>query len=245
MTDRALAPRAPGSKHFPPLDAAPILKHYNKNLGTLAPEYMLPSQIDDRGVVDIFATVEQALSLIDANYIFPKEHCDEHHFVWERAWYMPLNFGGDSTPSKYREIPFHKGYLPRQLHNFIHVAVAPPPIPDMEVMRSRVEAYELAKKLFGAARSAVQFERGVMQSPAGRNRSSRLRNIDTEVMEEILLSMHDRFQDELSRAPEATEFVDIRLLRGRSIEEAARHLGRAAARSSMNLLPIVFANRAA
>lgn len=240
---RVLPDLAPA--HFPPRSAAPILEHYDDELKTIELDYLLPAPLDDRGVVDIFATVEQALSLVDPDYIFPKEHCDVHHFVWERAKYLASRHDGSQIPNQYREVPFHKGYLPRQLHNFIHATVAPPPVPALEVMQERVESYELARRLFSTARLALRFERTPLEKLPLKKRWRRERLLEEDAMREVLRKLQGRYESELDTIPEGTEFIDLHDIRERPITEAATHLGRVAARDSVNLLPYIYANRLA
>jgi len=231
--------------HFPPLSAAPILAYYDDESGSIEPGHTLEAPVDERGVVDIYATVEKALGCIDPEYIFPKEHCDVHHFVWERSNYLPSRHGGSVTPSQYREIPFHKGYLPRQLHNFMHTVIAPPPVPSMEVMARRVESYDVARRLFATARIALQFERISPKSLPLRKRWRREQLLDEDILCGILTKLEGRYVRELDLTPRDTDYVDIDSLRERPIEEAATHLGRVAARSSINMLPYIYANRIA
>jgi hypothetical protein len=234
------------TSHLPPISHAPILQFYDYEQRKLDSTHLIPAPLDDRGVVDVGLTLDIAMSKVDPSYCWPKSHCDVHHFVWERNNYLPINNNGSNIPNLYREIPFHKGYLPRQLHNFIHTAIAPPPVPVWEVMEQRVKGYLLAKRLFETARIAMRFER----------RPGSLTNIkkdkygevllEDEILRDILGHLRDQYSAQLSDFnADETELFDPESIRHQTIRTAATHLGRIAAIRSVNLLPRVYANRAA
>ena len=232
MSERRL--RFDRPPHLPPPSAAPILKNYNPDIRRVDNEARLEAPHDDRNVVDIFKTVELAMSLVDPDYKWPRETCDVHHFVWERAKYHPDRWGGDKIPLRYREIPFQKGYLPRQLHDFIHATIAPPPIPAYETMRQRVEDSESAKRLFEAARQVLVFHR----QPSKIVRKTE--DIDEEILFTVLTNMLDNFEQQRQNFPETNEFVESIRFHEMPLESMARELGRLAAQSSVNLLPKVY-----
>lgn len=239
---------------LPPVDAAPILSHCpshnGKIYGTVGADHQLPARVDDRGVVDIYATVQDALDLVDDQYVWPRSGwrpADIHHFVWERAKYLPQQWQGDRIPSEYREIPYHKGYLPRQLHNFIHAVIAPPPIPDYEVMRSRVESYAVAKRLFASARLAVLADRRPDRIGGIRRVAFGEAYIEDEVLRTVYDSMVNRFIEHAVVASPDNEFITMSGidLNSPQPEEFAKKLGRVAAHNGINLMPFVYAKRTA
>lgn len=113
------------STHLPPISAVPILKFYDPGSRRLHNNHLLEAPVDDRGVGKVFDTLDLALSLVDPEYKWSLEVCDIHHFVWEKENYSIEGNNGDPVPLAYREISFHKGYLPSQLHNLIHAVVEP------------------------------------------------------------------------------------------------------------------------
>lgn len=233
--------------HLPPPSAAPILEYYDPDLKRIADDHQLSSPVDDQGVVDIYTTVEQALALVDPEYVWPREEPkpDIHHFVWERSKYHPDMWGESKIPRDYRDIPFLKGYLPRQLHHFIHAAMVPPPVPDFEVMREKVNAYKSAQLLFQAARRTIVFDRrpdkfkGVDRADDGEIL------LEQEILNVIFQRMHDEFVRRKTAFLDDGEFVTELDLSHQPLEIIARNLGRIAAHNGVNLFPKIYANRRA
>lgn len=233
--------------HLPPPCRAPILENYDIETRRVAAAHQLSAPIDERGIVDIYKTVETAMQLVDPEYVWPRDEPrpDIHHFVWERDSYHPRHFDGSRIPRDYREIPFHKGYLPRQLHDFIHATIAPPPVPEFEVMRRRTEAYESAKALFLAARLAISVNRkpyilkGVERSETGELL------LEHDILMSILERMRDEFANRKGRVTPDNEFIADVDLSEAPMETVARHLGRIAAHDGVNLFPLVYGGKRA
>lgn len=232
--------------HLPPPTIAPILEYYDPDIKRVIPERQLEAPVDDRGVVKIFDTVKLAMGLADPEYTWPREEPrpDEHHFVWERDWYHPRHFGGSRIPRDYRNIPFHMGYLPRQLHDFIHATIAPPPVPDFEVMRYRTESHRVALELFKACSLAVRVHR----KPETLHGIERLEtgelSITDEILREVLVSMTSRVVHRKELILPENEFIDETVVNERSLSEVARSLGKVAALSAVNMMPVVYGNKA-
>lgn len=233
--------------HLPPPSAAPILEHYDVESKRVAPEYLLEPPIDDRGVVNIFATVELALSLVDSDYIWSRDdpEPDVHHFVWERDWYHPRHYGGSTIPRDYRDkISFHKGYMPRTLHDFIHATIAAPKVPDFSVMEARVRDYEVALELFESARGAVTAMRkpgkiaGVPTSP-----DTGKVLLNDEILFEIMTNFHQYFENSRANVFPGNEFIESPEIIMKSPEVVARHLGKVAAHSAVNFMPIIYGRK--
>jgi hypothetical protein len=234
------------SIHLPPVHAAPILEHYDYERRTLDTDHILAAPVDERGVVDVYKTLDLAMSHVDPEYVWPKSHCDVHHFVWERTNYLPVNNAGSNVPNQYREVPFHKGYLPRQLHNFIHTVIAPPSVPEWDVMEQRVKSYILAKRLFETARIAMRFQRRPGSLSTIKKDEHGEIILEEEILREILLRLREQYSTQLGAFTDDTaDFFDPESIRHHPIEMVATRLGRIAAIQSVNLLPRIYANRAA
>lgn len=234
--------------HLPPVEAAPILESYNPDMKRVDDEHRLAAPIDDRGVVNIFKTVELALSLVDGDYLWPRNDPkpdDIHHFVWERDSYHPRHFGGSLVPRDYRDsISFHKGYMPRQLHEFIHAVIAPPPVPDFSVMEARLRDYESAVGLFESARGAVTAKRKpgkISGVPTCAEHGHVL--LDEEILSQIMVNFDSYFENSKIGIQPDNEFILDRELVEKSPEIVARELGRVAAVGAINLMPLIYRNR--
>lgn len=230
--------------HLPPVSVAPILEHYDPETRRLNNETLLQAPVDDRGVVKVFDTLDLALSLVDPDYTWPREQCDIHHFVWRREVYTPENNGGDMLPSEYREVSFHKGYLPRQLHNFIHAVVDEPIKPSLEVMERRVRAYKLACSLFSAARLATKFEKRPESFLTVRRKPWRAMTVDEGALVQTLEKLRANYSEQFDPSLFENElFFDLGLLESGRLDTIARHLGKFAATDAINLNPYITGNR--
>jgi len=235
------------SYHLPPLSVAPILEYYNPKTKRVDISHQHEAPVDDRGVVDIFKTVELALSLVDDEYMWPKDEpkADIHHFVWERDKYHPRHFSGSQIPRDYRDkISFHKGYLPRQLHNFLHVTIAPPEVPDFIVMENKIKDFEIALSLFESARGAVTAlhrPRKIAGIPVCSDSGEIL--LDDEIMLQIACNFERYFENSIDSVSSANQFFDVKEIDRNSPETVAKILGRIAGVSAVNLMPYVYKRR--
>lgn len=231
--------------HLPPPSVAPILEYYDPETKRVASEYQLEAPKDDRGVVKIVETVKLAMSLADPDYVWPREEPkpDEHHFVWERDWYHPRHFSGNRIPRDYRNIPFHMGYLPRQLHDFIHATIAPPPVPDFEVMRYRTESYRVALELFKASALAVKVHRKPETLKGIERLDDGQLSITDDILRDILVNMTSRVQNRKQLVLPSNEFIDAEMIDNKPLPRIARELGRIAAPSAINMMPVVYGRR--
>ncbi len=233
--------------HLPPIGAAPILEYYELERKRVDAEHQLKAPTDNRGVVDIFKTVRLALSLVDEEYVWPRDQAepDVHHFVWERDWYHPRHFNGSQIPRDYRDkISFHKGYLPRQLHDFIHAVIAPPPVPDFSVMEARLRDYEIVKALFESARGAVTAVRRpgkISGVPVSLETGEVL--LDDEILMQIMQNFNRYFENTKSGFEPGNDFVIDPAIIEKSPEIVATELGKIAASNSVNLMPLIYGKR--
>lgn len=233
--------------HLPPVSAAPILEYYDCDTKRIEGTHQFEAPIDDRGVVSIFKTVELALSLVDDEYRWPRDEPkpDIHHFVWERDRYHPRHYGGNLIPRDYRDkISFHKGYLPRQLHEFIHVAIAPPPVPDFAVMEARVRDYELAENLFESARGAVTAFRnpGKISGVPFCSQTGEIL-LEEEILLQVMTNFESYFENSKNELNDDNEFLDVATIVERSPEQVARELGRLAGSRAVNFMPMIYGRR--
>ncbi|MDB5176489.1 MAG: hypothetical protein JWN75_157 [Candidatus Saccharibacteria bacterium] len=153
--------RQPSLNELPPIESVPILKEYGRlGLNAFTKEYGVKTPLDDRGFVDYGALLSYIDSLVDKEYIWTGKP-DIHHLQWEADKYNESHFlhkEDPTIPQRFREIPFHKLLIPRQMHNLIHVVTIPPEVPEYEEMKKRVEAYRIARSLFQMAKQTLDIE---------------------------------------------------------------------------------------
>lgn len=152
---------------LPPSDKVPILKEYGRlGLDRFIDRYAIPTQTDDRGFVDYGWLLGYIDSLVSKEHVW-EGRLDIHHLQWEANAYDPANFANltiddkpvDPTiPHEFRENPFHKLLIPRDMHDLIHVVTLPPEVPDYEQMKRRIDAYSIAVRLFQKAKQTLDIE---------------------------------------------------------------------------------------
>ncbi len=116
----------------------------------------IDTPLDDRGLVAIPELIQVVKDTIDPGYTWPM-HLSVHHLYWQGWWYQS-GFAGPYA-NAFRELPINKALVPRVFENWLHKVTIPPPVPDPEVMRYRVESWAVAKNLFKSVRQAVVWEK--------------------------------------------------------------------------------------
>ena len=234
--------------HLPPRAAAPIVEYYDLETKRIDRAHQYEAPVDDRGVVDVFKTVELALSLVDDEYIWPRTpKPDIHHFVWPRDHYHPRHFNGSTIPRDYRDkIAFQKGYISRSVHDWLHAVIAPPEVPDFSVMEARLSAYDSVKLLFESAKGAVTaLHRPSRISGIPHSSETGELMIDEEILLQVMIAFESRFESTRALVLPDNEFIDDFTIIQQLPEVVARHLGRVAGHNAINFMPIVYGNRRA
>jgi len=189
-----------------------------RELWLIDPGEKVDTPIDSRGLVDIDASVALVKSLIAEGYTWGGG-VDVHHFQWYSNLY-PYIQNSTVNPANFRDLPPHKGLLPREFHNFIHAVTLAPPVPDEEVMYYRSEGWRVASSLFNQTRELLKQERQwrrhvqriISQNPdLGEEGFDKLERVDQETMNEILAKDFKGIDIHLARneqLPEEFRFFD-------------------------------------
>lgn len=122
------------------------------------PKYRVETPTDERGLVDIPRTLEIVQSMIKPGYILSNED-STHHFYWWANLYQQSRDERRVNPSFFRELPIHKGELPREFENLLHQVTMPVAPPKAEVMQYRVESWLVARSLFDSATKIIEWRR--------------------------------------------------------------------------------------
>ncbi len=136
---------SPGYQLLPPKD------HWQMKL---EPGELLRTPTDDRGLVDIPATVRLVKSVAPRDYDWAP-NLSVHHFYWPGVDYEEAS----PTAREFRDLSIHKGLVLREFENLLHATTAPAPMPDEELMAYRIEAWRVAHDLFESVRQAIVWER--------------------------------------------------------------------------------------
>lgn len=198
--------------------------------------------LDSRDLIDISQLITDVKATIDPDYQWPSE-ASVHHFYWPDSLYPSKPGRAGNNPALFKNLPIHKGLVPRVFENWLHKVTLPPPIPEPEVRQYRVEAWTVAKDLFKMARKTVQWEK-----MARRRRELIARNphiikdgfdgsdlIGEEVMHEIMERNFRGFERQLNRQDRIP--VEHRLIElGNTPARVATDLGKLVNRSSLRLV---------
>ncbi len=129
---------------LPPVEHAPILDQLG-SLGLIKFKelYAIPTPTDEStGIVDHVKLMHEMGKLVSKDYRWQAPFFDEHHLHWYASTY--------SSPlaKRFRNLPIHKLWVPRQFHDFVHVMTLPTTKPDDDVMEASVKAFEQDDQLF-------------------------------------------------------------------------------------------------
>jgi hypothetical protein len=208
------------------------------------PFLKIETPIDDRGLVDIDKLITDVKGTIDPNFKWEGTY-GTHHFYWPS-----VNYSYDTkwaqedrrfSQGSFRNLPIHKGELPKVFENWLHFITCPPEVPSRGVMQYRMEAWQVATDLFHSASQVVMWQRREKRRSdfltLGSNLLFLRANDDSYAQEYIaeILSKHfrglDRHIDALHRVPPEYRLVEPT----ESPYDIASTLGRFVARSSMKL----------
>lgn len=221
---------------LPPSDKVPILKEYGRlGLDRFIDRYAIPTQTDNRGFVDYGWLLGYIDSLVSKEHVWEGQ-LDVHHLHWEANAYDPLHFVDQVTgegepidptlPHEFRENPFHKLLIPRDLHDLIHVVTLPPDVPDYEQMKRRVDAYTIAVGLFQKAKQTLDIEAQEkrlrpLNDPRFANMSldpKKRRIISREILLDRYFEFASQFNDQLSNTSQndVDDLIQMDFLRSRN-----------------------------
>lgn len=269
MGKRLFAPSVQPSRRLPPPEA------WKRPDIWLDPErraenrFYLP--VDDRQFVIPDASIELVLELFDPDYRWPVDpnhpetRPDIHHFYWEHERYKAANFGGNTIPMDFCELPSNKGKMPRMFHNVLHDITREPIMPLLADMKAHIRAYMLARQAFAevvkSARLAAEQQKNfpVRRKDVARNPGRLSGRREDVVGEEILASLFDRhFRDYRRRleailasstlvaAEVAPLFPEVSQLPSKMKPHVAvKKIGRLSTFKAVNYMPLIPIERAA
>ena len=149
---------------------------------------------------------------------------DVHHLQWEASRYDKSRFSEEqhdedgeiidpNIPSRFRENPFHKLLIPRQMHDLIHIVTLAPEMPKYEEMKRRVHAFDIAMDLFQTAKHALEIEQKDNRLvPIGRPGFDSLfldRKKRRPITREVLLDRYIEFTEKFDNKLAAASFDEI------------------------------------
>jgi len=211
MTDRLHAPHTVSRDSLPP---AEVRAYDPSRYG------MLPTPLDERGLVDLDGLVMLAKSTVDPEYTWQSSFNDVHHLQWHAGYYPRPKHDDEVNMHTFRELVNRKAYIPRVFHNWIHYITEPPPIPTDEVMQYSIDAQRVAMSLAHTASLAVRLTR-IARMPE----KKLLMRLDQEFEHYAI------YLDNAREVPEEFSLIAIHEIEAKSAEEmliANKRLGRLA-----------------
>lgn len=127
------------------------------------PEQLIATPQDEFGLIDTLSLLQRVKATVDPSYVWPRQTRD-HHLYWPEANYpfvpgVPASY----NPRHFRELPIHKVRIPLQFERWLHTVTIAPEIPDPEMMRVRVDAFQRARLIYKKAHDTVREERLLYQ----------------------------------------------------------------------------------
>lgn len=119
-------------------------------------EGLLETPLDERGLVAVGSLIQMVKQTVDPEFDWHSEFADVHHLQWPASRYR---LSEDVLSNDFRDLAISKARIPRVFHNWTHRITVPPPMPDHDVMRYRIEAQTIALDLFRTARQTTQLMR--------------------------------------------------------------------------------------
>lgn len=213
----------------------------------LPPGERIETPVDDRGIVDVGKLIDAVKSTIEPGYEW-RGPDSTHHFEWpafrfsyDDVW---VSDGKVYSAGRFRDLPIHKGELPREFENYTHEITHWPLVPSREVMQYRIEAWRVAASLFKSARRVVLWEKRAKKRASYVERNPEVLSYDegdifaAEYMEDII-DKHfrgvERHMSELERVPPEFRLVEP----ADSPRELATQLGRFVGKRSLKLRQLV------
>lgn len=213
---------------LPTPEQVPIIKEYGRlGIERFMDRYAVPTETDERGFVDYRWLLAYVHSLVPPSHTWVGK-LDVHHLQWTGASYQPEHFeehDDPTIPDQFREMPFHKLLIPRDLHDLIHIVTLPPPLPEYEQMERRVTAYNTAIKLFHAAKQAIEVatrEERLIPAPHSKYRNRTYDPVARKLIERDVLidrywEFYTEFKGRLSEIAQhdVDDLIDLDRIRSR------------------------------
>jgi hypothetical protein len=121
------------------------------------PNRKLDTPVDERGIVDVPKLIQAVRSTVDPEYNWMSIK-NVHHLYYEEDEY-PYIHKADHNPHRFRNLPTSKILAPIDFHGWAHEVMVKPEPPSDEIMAYRIDAWNVARRLFNKAREVVQTEK--------------------------------------------------------------------------------------
>lgn len=121
---------------------------------------LLPMPLNEHGIPDRTAFLHTVLGTVATSYEW-QGTVDEHHLAYPRRDYLALRQPAQHIGASYRGTSSLKIRLPRQLHDYSHLIIDKPPVPEPDVMQAWTLEHTNALRLANCIRPNQPVPAGV------------------------------------------------------------------------------------
>lgn len=171
---------------------------------------LLPTPLDERGLVDTAKLIKQVKATINPNYTWPSPFSDDHHLQWPDRWYENTP-EATVNPHQFRNLAISRIYAPRMFHNWVHRITEPPRKPSEEVMHYRIDAQQVALILFRTVKHSKIL--------------ARKRHLSDIQLEDLLTERFENFATSFElakRTPKPFQLLDFESYELKTIDDMVR-----------------------
>ncbi len=188
----------------------------------------IETPLDARNLVDLDGVLKVVDDFISPDFNWASPMNDIHHLQWSVSTQLPDSF----TQTDYYVLLQFRGLVNRMMktgrvrHNMVHWLMAPPPIPDVEVMQNCIDAQRVAVSLSRTASLATRLTR---------ISAIKQRDLDQRLEEEFF--NYNLYMENARTVPEEFSLLRLEELEVRSPEDLLvvnKELGRLA----LDVVPI-------
>jgi hypothetical protein len=209
-----------------------------------SPANKIPTPVDERGLIKIPELIIAVKETVVPDFYWSGSPSN-HHFYFHESWY-PNNRGENANPAVFRNLPIHRGIVPRVFETWLEKITIPAEVPQAEVREYRIQAWTVARGLFKMARKSIQTERLARRRKQLLQANPRLvdNGFDGEdpIGEEIMAEIFDkdfrgfeRHMEMNEKIPQEHRLIELDMPR----ELVARDLGKVVMKPALNFIPVV------
>lgn len=165
------------------------------------PREKIETPLDSRGLVDFPKLIDSVCEYVEEDYQWRGQDNGHHLYWFDKLYTKPNLFNQDVTTSRvFRGLHIHIVELPRELHDFLHVVTLPVEVPDEEVMKYRIDSWNVAVNLFNHV-EIIKKKKFLSNGEASQYVNKRILKLKFKSIEEDY--------DKMQKIPQEFRFFDI------------------------------------
>ena len=165
------------------------------------PREKIETPLDSRGLVDFPSLIDGVRGYVEEDYHWRGQDNGHHLYWFDKLYTKPNLFNQDVTVSRlFRGLHLHIVELPRELHDFLHVVTLPVEVPDEEIMKYRIDSWNVAVSLFNHV-DIIKKKKFLSNDEASQYVNRRILKLKFKSIEEDY--------DKIQKIPQEFRFFDI------------------------------------